>query len=159
MQARLLFTTIFTCCMLFHACSQVNKYSADRYVGSTPCDSLIKASLGIRMADGCEFIKWEVWLSFSSRDTGTFEWSALYGVSQPNTNGFKGGGTRITGTGKFDTAGEGFFRLQSGQLPAALYLVKMDDNIFHFADSNKKLLVGNGGWGYVLNKTSNELKK
>jgi hypothetical protein len=159
MHFKLLYITFFTCCTVINACSQVSNYSADRYVGSTPCDSLIKTSLGIPASTGCEFIKWNARLSFSSANTGTFELTALYGISQPNTNGFKGGGSKITIAGKYDTDGKGFFRLQAGQLPVMLYLIKMDDNVFHFADSNKKLLVGNGGWGYVLNRTQPNLKK
>jgi len=84
----------------------------------------------------------------------------LYGESQPNTNGFKGGGKTIELSGNF-TIENGMnanpkskiYIMHYDPLRSPLVLVEMDENILHFADSDKKFLVGNGGWGYVLNRS------
>ena len=131
--------------------------AADSFVGSTPCDSLIKSILQIPSATTCDFIKWELSLQKNSPDT--FQLTALYGETQNNTNGFKGGGKKIEINGKY-VIGNGananpkakVYYLQGEKLPSSFLLIEMDGNILHFADADKNLLVGNGGWGYVLNK-------
>jgi hypothetical protein len=44
------------------------------------------------------------------------------------------------------------FYLNGDKLPSSLILIELDSNILHFADANKNFIVGNGGWGYVLNR-------
>ena len=154
---KVLITILLICGLADIACSQASQSPVDVFVSSTPCDAFIKSSSGIPATSTCEFIKWEHRLFKAKGGTGQFQLTALYGESQPNTNGFKGGGKKITvdrryTSGASDKPATVFYRLQSDNIPSPLYLVKLDDNIFHFADSNKKLLVGNGGWGYVLNR-------
>ena len=146
---RFILTIFLICGMAFNACSQSSQVPVDVFVGSTPSGAFIKSSLGI--PDSCEFIKWELTLMKSKNGVGQFQFTTLYGVSQPNTNGFKRGGKKIAASGQY-TIDKNFYRLQSKDIPSPLFLLKMDDNIFHFTDSNKKLLIGNGGWGYVLNR-------
>ncbi len=131
--------------------------AADSFAGSTPCDSLIKSLLQIPAATTCDFIKWELSLQKNSPDT--FQLIALYGESQNNTNGFKGGGKKMMITGKYVISYDAtanpqakVYYLQGDKLTLPFLLIEMDKNILHFADANKNLLVGNGGWGYVLNK-------
>ena len=137
--------------------SSSNLHAADDFVGSTPCDSLIKSLLQIPSATTCDFIKWELNLQKNSPDT--FQLSALYGEAQNNTNGFKGGGKKIVINGKYVTSNDAsanpkakVYYLQGEKITSAFLLIEMDCNILHFADADKNLLVGNGGWGYVLNK-------
>jgi hypothetical protein len=160
-RARHLMTLLFTCFVVASSCSQKNSTgnppSTDIFVGSTPCDSLIKSLLQIPSGTKCEFIKWE--LSFPESSPGTFQFTALYGEAQPNTNGFIGGGKKIAVNGKYTTSygagtnpGAKVYYLHGNQLQASLLLIQMDSNIFHFADAHKNFIVGNGGWGYVLNR-------
>jgi len=154
-------TLLVTCFALTSSCSQNKSTNSlplgDIFVGSTPCDSLIKSLLQISPETICEFIKWELHLNKSS--PGVFELTALYGESQPNTNGFKGGGKKIILNGKYTTnygaasnPASKVYYLHGDSLQSSLLLIEMDSNILHFADTDKNLIVGNGGWGYVLNR-------
>ncbi len=126
------------------------------FVGSTPCDSLIKSQLGISPTINCEFIKWELTLNVSS---STFRLLAIYGESKPNTNGFMGGGQKFEGQGKYiyqlakDNPKTKLYYLTGENFKSAIILIEMNEYILHFADTNNNFLVGNGGWGYVLNRT------
>ena len=152
---------LVTCSLATSSCSQKksgsNLNATDDFVGSTPCDSLIKSILKIPSATTCDFIKWELSLQKNSPDT--FQLTALYGEIQNNTNGFKGGGKKIVINGKYVISNAAsanptakVYYLQGNQVLSPIVLIEMDGNIFHFADANKNFLVGNGGWGYVLNK-------
>lgn len=128
------------------------------FVGSTPCDSFIRSAMGIPSTMVCDFMKWKLCLNASGKSTGSFELTALYGVSQPNTNGFINGGSKLTFTGNYNVSTGArnpqarVFHLQDSKSSATLLLIGMDDYILHFADTYKQLLVGNGGFGYVLNR-------
>ena len=71
-----------------------------------------------------------------------------------------GGGKKLIINGKY-TISNGtpanphakVYYLHGNEFKAPLLLIQMDSNIFHFADANKNFIVGNGGWGYVLNRT------
>lgn len=129
------------------------------FTGSTPCDPLIKSLLRIQTNTTCEFIKWELTLNKSGSDYDRFHLSALYGASQHNTNGFIGGGEKIEITGKC-TVSVGVnsnpqikvYTLAGKNFDVPFLLAKMDENILHFIDNEKRFIVGNGGWGYVLNR-------
>lgn len=163
---KFLFAILLTCCITTISCSQTNSSKnlpvADVFAGSTPCDSLIKSLLKIIPGEDCEFIKWNLRLYKGKNDSGSFQVSALYGMSQPNTNGFIGGGKKIDISGKYSVstgtdanpAGK-LFHLAAGNNYSELLLIKMDNNILHFADNNKRFIVGNAGFGYVLNRIQN----
>ncbi len=146
-----------------HACSQSGSSEkttlSGHYTGSTPCDALIKSIMGIPSASVCEFMKWDMTLSKSSLDTGSYQLIVHYGESQPNTNGFKGGGTRIEASGKYtisrsNASGSGrkIYHLTGTKIQPELALIEMDNNIFHFADTKGNYLLGNAGFSYVLNR-------
>ncbi len=156
-----LMTLLIACFVATTSCSQENSTSnlatTDIFVGSTPCDSLIKLLLQIPPITKCDFIKWD--LSFQKSIPDSFQLTALYGESQPNTNGFIGGGKKIVVNGKYAiNYGSGanpnakVYSLNGDKLQSSLLLIEMDSNILHFADANKNFIVGNGGWGYVLNR-------
>lgn len=148
--------------MVTISCSQTvtrNLPEAAKFVGSTPCDSIIKTQLEIPMLGTCEFIKWELDLTTSENDSATFSLKVLYGESQPNTNGFKGGGKMIELSGSYTTSvgikestSAKLYLLKPDQLESAIALVELDPNILHFVDKNKDFITGNGGYGYVLNR-------
>lgn len=119
------------------------------FVGSTPCDAEVRKALAVPEIENCEFIKWHLRLDERSK---TFQLTVTFGESQPNTNGFKGGGTKREFSGKFQPGGS-LYRLQSSELQQDLYLIVLNENLFHLADERGELLVGNGGYSYVLNRT------
>lgn len=159
-QSRLLITWLCSLWIVTNSCSQSTSSgkAADLFVGSTPCDKFIYSTLKIPSGDSCEFIKWELGLQKGQKDEGEFRLTTLYGESKPNTNGFKNEKKlEISGRYKIqqginENAHLNVYRLNGTNYPNPIFLVEMDKNIFHFADQDKKLLVGNGGWGYVLNK-------
>jgi hypothetical protein len=135
-------------------------FQPEIFVGSTPCDSLIRSQLGITANISCEFIKWQ--LTMYSPKEGSFKLLVNYGQSKPNTNGFMNGGFMIETKGKYSiTPGfnenpkAAFLTLKADGLYSPLFLIEMDQNILHFTDSNHHYLAGNGGWGYVLNRMAN----
>ena len=129
------------------------------FAGSTPCDSFIRSATGISSSSVCDFIKWQLALNPSGKNAGSFELTALYGESQPNTNGFISGGSKLTFTGNYiisigvqENPHARVYQLQDSKAAKKFILIELDENIFHFADNDKQLLVGNGGFGYVLNR-------
>jgi hypothetical protein len=143
--------------------SQKQPVELNYFAGSTPCDSFIKTRLKIPETKPCDFIKWSLVINTQNDKPGTFQLTALYGESKSNTNGFIGGGTLAEATGSFvvtqgtpNGTQANAYLLQSNSFDVAIELVRMDENIFHFADGNKNLLVGNGGYSYVLNRTKRQ---
>lgn len=163
-RARLhIMTLLIPCFIMTSSCSQVTStstpYAINSFVGSTPCDSFIKVSLGIPADTKCDFIKWTLRLHKAQQDSDTFQMTALYGEGQPNTNGFIGGGKQIAATGNYiinygapANPNMRIYYLNGNNLPSSFLLLELDSNILHFADNDKRLLVGNGGWSYVLNR-------
>ncbi len=126
----------------------------EMFVGSTTCNEELLQALQIPKETGCEFMKWEVFFD----DQARFSMTIHYGISQPNTNGFKYPATaNIEGTVEI-TQGAGVgknytvLHLESKNIFGELTLVRMDDNVLHFCNGNGQLLIGNGGYGCALNK-------
>jgi len=117
------------------------------YVGSTPCNLLVSKALAVTAA--CEFMKWKLNL----RSDQSFLLSLAYGESQPNTNEFKQGGTQLELTGTYHMLADRL-HLQSTGFKSDLILIKLDENLFHFVDNKYNLLVGDGGFSFVLNRMS-----
>ncbi len=98
-------------------------------------------------------------MSESVGELNTFQLFALFGISQPNTNGFVHGGQKIRITGKYLTHDKTdqnpnarIFELTSKKFQSPLLLMEMDKNILHFVALDRSFLVGNGGWSFLLNK-------
>ena len=161
-KSKLVCAILLACFVTTSSCSQTNapaRKASNLYVGSTPCDPYIKSLLNISPNDSCDFIKWELNISKEKTGSDVFELTALHGVSKPNTNGFIDGGKRIATTGRYtvskgakENANRRLYHLNNTATSSAILLVEMDDNIFHFANKERELVVGNGGWGYVLNR-------
>ena len=128
--------------------------ASDSFWGSTPCDVYIKSVLGIPAEAPCTFLKWQLALKREG-DAGTFTLEVIYGADQPGTNGFKNGGTtlKIEGTYKVVATEDKRMRyeLSAASLRNRLMLLALNDDLFHILDSQQKLLVGNGGYSYMLN--------
>ena len=163
MLSKLLLVALLVGGITTSSCSQVNKTgelaSADTFVGSTPCDSLIRSLLQVSPIIPCEFIKWRLNLYKAKADSGTFQLDALYGISQPNTNGFIGGGTKLVINGNYtisngtaESPRRRLYHLNGNTISSPLLLIEMDEHILHFADGDRRFLIGNGGFGYVLNR-------
>ena len=128
------------------------------FVASTPGDNLMKELLKIRIDTRVDFIRWKLVLGAPEADDKKFTMDIVFGESQPNTLGFKGGGERRSITGRYaiDERTPGIdaqvYRLRSTMLPSGISIVRLTDNLFHFLTPDNKLMIGNGGWSYTLNR-------
>lgn len=128
------------------------------YVGSTPGNDLTKRLLTIPPDTKVDFIRWNLTLNTMKSDS-SFLLVIVFGESQPNTLDFKRNGEKLTFMGEYlvsnhktgNIHGE-IYRLKSSQLPAEIAFVKLNDNLFHLLTPQNRLMTGNGGWSYTLNR-------
>jgi len=113
------------------------------YIGCTPANNIVKSFLGIPLSDSLDFIRWKV-----TMQNGKYNLLCNYGVGKPNTNGFINGGKWIRLNGQLKKEGN-YYNLQADN--RRLSILELNPNLIHFADQNKNLLIGTGGWSYTLN--------
>ena len=118
------------CLLLLSSCAATNTSTPIILVGSTPGDEPVKTMLSISENTTVDFIKWSLKLDEKS----TFVLDIIYGESQPNTLGFKGGGKTKTIKGIYlIIKKEGLdhfkevYQLKSNQLPENISLVKVGE--------------------------------
>lgn len=131
------------------SCLQGNLSEKAIYWGSTPADSVVKLWLEIPLNAISDFIRWE--LSLDGTDK-SFRLQLLYGEAQPNTPGFWGGGTKKEIKGVYNQSDEMVYQLISESLGSDIMIKRVSDNIIHLLDPEKKLMKGNGGFSYTLNR-------
>ena len=132
------------------------------FVGTSPCDAVARRPLGIPATADCEMIKWSLTVD---REPGTlapttYELNFAYGMTQPNTTGFKNGGTELARQGKWAMA-QGtktdstslVYKLDAERPEESISFVKLDDNLLHLLDADRSLAVGTAGWSYTLSRT------
>ncbi|HEX5023685.1 MAG TPA: hypothetical protein VFV68_00370 [Agriterribacter sp.] len=169
--SKLCFSALLACC--FVCSSAVIPFSAKPlglavpspwiiYTGSTPAGTFIRSTLKLPADVKIDFIKWNLYLSADNSGSGTFKLTALYGESQPNTNGFWNGGTQLEISGKCNVQSKSWknnkpiMTLETDALQSSIMLLKLDDNLLYFLGQNNDLLVGNGGFSYLLNRVNNK---
>ncbi|MFN8256808.1 MAG: hypothetical protein U0W24_14020 [Bacteroidales bacterium] len=151
-------TLVFSCLVLSMSCPASKTVSEMVLVGSTPCDSTIKLLLSIPANEKTDFIKWNLKLTGTSNDQNTFSLSVNYGESQPNTLGFKNGGIERSFEGTCSiidnrsTNGSEIYQLNSKKFSGTISLLKISENLFHVLTPQNRLMTGNGGWSYTLNR-------
>jgi hypothetical protein len=154
------FVSLFFGFFVSDTCSQVNTriQNSTVLVGSTPCDPVIKPALQIPAATTCDFIRWELTLE-GDGNANTFFLTTVFGESQPNTPGFKGDGEKRTFKGTYTVLkknkempnGE-IYLLKTEKSHNIISLLKLNENLFHLLTPSGKLMTGNGGWSYTLNR-------
>lgn len=126
--------------------------------GSTPGDELIKSILKIPTNKEVDFIRWNLTLNDSKSNQNTFTLDIAFGVSQPNTLGFtvedkrSYEGTFTLSQNKSKIIHGTIYHFKSPSLSTELMMVKLHENIFHLLTPQQRLMVGNGGWSYTLNR-------
>ena len=126
------------------------------FAGSTPCNLTVNKGLQIPPSDPCEFMRWELSISPHSN---SFKLLISYGAYLPNTETFLNGGKSISFYGKLSTASVvrnatkyNTIHLVADDKATQLWFIRFDDNILHLADSNMKLVKGNAGHAFILNR-------
>lgn len=108
------------------------------FVGTSPCDSVARRPLGIPATADCEMIKWNLTLHQEPGTLAptTYEFNFTYGMAQPNTTGFKNGGTKAERKGKW-SIGQGtrtdsgllVYKLDAARSEESISFVKLDENL------------------------------
>lgn len=131
-----------------------NPASDITFIASTPGDSLIKSMLAIPNNVKVDFIRWDLALKESGNASGIFFLDISYGESKPNTLGFIDERKMVL-KGKYTVKknlNKDIHHLQGDRHGVSLMLSKINDNLFHILTPDSKLMIGNGGWSYTLNR-------
>jgi hypothetical protein len=115
--------------------------------GRTPCQELAKM-LDEKVPD-CTKIKWRLTL-FVDSATHKPDSYTLEGFMRQRGTPRKGPWSIIKGSNEDPDAT--IYRLDASDGKAPLFLLKVDDNVLYFLDSEKKHLVGNKDFSYALNR-------
>jgi hypothetical protein len=126
------------------------------FVGSTPCDDGIRTLLDIPRAANPELIEWELSLSDAGEGStsGSYELRYRFGRTRPNQPGLDADAARRERRGTWRT--ETRMRQQAAapvvKLDGGVSLLRVGDTILHLLESDGRLMSGNGGWSYTLNR-------
>lgn len=125
------------------------------YVASTPGDdALIKKYLAIPTTVKSDFIRWD--LSLQPEET-SFVLQLQYGESKPNTLGFMFDGMHQTIKGiyqqiKGNDSNPDRYNFISTDQAIRFSALLLNTNLLHILNDEHRLMVGNGGWSYTLNR-------
>lgn len=154
LQKWLYFFLLFFIAPLTVTCADRQPAAAFVLIGSTPGDDQIKKLLKIPASNPIDFISWQI--SFDG--SNNFALDVQFGISQPNTLGFKADGEKRTINGKYAITSSirsgNLLQLQSTGLSGNILIKQINENLFHFQDANGGLMIGNGGWSYSLQRKS-----
>ncbi len=137
------------------------------FQGITPCGNTERSVPQISTNATCEMMIWHLLLN---QDPATgkptrYELHSSYGMSQPNTNGIAGGGTKIDLEGSWtilrgtkNNPDAVVYQLNPDDPKLSIYFLKMGDSLLHVLTPEKTMMVGNGGWSYTLNRTDRKEK-
>jgi hypothetical protein len=154
-----LIKTFLAVCVLFaSSCAAAGTanalFSQTVLVGSTPGDALIKSLLAIKAKRQVDFIRWDLVLNQSENNSGTYALNIVFGEAQPNTLGFKDD-ERLSLEGIYTISknqNREIYELKNEKTETVIALAKLNENLFHLLTPERKLMVGNGGWSYTLNR-------
>jgi len=134
------------------------------FEGITPCSAQTSPLPQIPEDTNCEQMIWKFTL-YQDSATGaptTYQLDAAYGVPKQNTNGLDDDGTPITMEGNWgimkgtDTdANAVIYQLNPEDPQMTISFLKVDEDILHVLHPDMRLMVGNAGWSYTINRTDN----
>jgi hypothetical protein len=134
------------------------------FEGITPCSKETRPLPQIPEDTNCEQMIWEFTL-YQDAATGvptTYILNSAYGVPKQGTQGLVGGGTQIAMEGKwiivkgtqFDSDAV-VYQLNMNNAKPGVSFLKVNDNLLHVLQSDKRLMVGHGAWSYTINRMDN----
>lgn len=166
-RAKLLFAaTLFEVCFLItNSSSQTAPGVGSSVLGvfeaTTPCDDAPKALLKIPSGTKCEMMKWKLTLYQNAKTLAPSDYKLAceYGLPKQGTRGFMEGsvtmklnGNWTVSKGTNENAEAVVCQLRSDNSPVSLSFLRPDQNLLHFLDGDKRLMIGNGAWSYTLNR-------
>lgn len=119
------------------------------YEGRTPCSDLPEL-LGLKKSAACNKMKW-YFLFYTDSLTGKPSYFLMGGMGYRKETMAKGSWQIVTGQNERIV-----YQLYSDIWAHPLKLLKGDDNILFFIDTNERLLVGNEDFSYTLNRRKEE---
>ena len=119
------------------------------FEGRTPCSDL-PALLGLNKSPACNKMKW-YFLFYTDTATGKPSYFLMGGMGYRKETMAKGSWKIVT-----KSKGRIVYQLYSDKWTRPLNLLKGDDNILFFIDSDGHLLVGNENFSYTLNRRKQE---
>jgi len=160
--AFLLFAMLFFECSGTSSNSQLVDPSAPSFFeATTPCGITIKKILGINADDKSQMMKWDLILDNDPKKINptTFKLMYEYGIPKQGTRGFMDGSKKIELDGNW-TIEKGIATNKEAIVitliipgsPISLSFLQADENILHFLDDTKHLMVGSAAWSYTLNR-------
>lgn len=139
-----------------HAIAGNPTAAAAEFAGGTPCDEPARRFLGIRNA-GCEQISWQLSLGDDAGTNRPFEIRARYHMPVPGSPNHLDAGTDLKLSGVWTSApaagphaGRTIYTLTANG--RAVRFVLLEQNLLHLLTDDSRLMVGNAGWSYTLNR-------
>jgi len=119
------------------------------FVGSTPCNAIVRTFLGIPAGD-CDVVRWELSLGLDARNAapGPGAVQVEYGVYGKKLRKLGRSFKWENGVGVANRKDANIVELRRGK--AALALWKINDETLYFLDSRKRPLVGDANFSYAL---------
>jgi hypothetical protein len=168
---QVIFILVAVLCFGVSSCSAQNTSSRAStvlgvFVASTPCSEGTRPLPGISVRADCEFIIWNLTLY---QNPGTFapttyKLAYSYGLSQPGTPGFIGGGTKVEMKGTWSMikgagsdGGRIVYRLLTDMPNTTISFLKLNDYLLHLLDNDKRLMIGSASYSYTLNRIKDKL--
>lgn len=155
----------FFICMGLCFTNMASSPAPEVFIGSSPCDPVMRPWMSIPSNTDCEFIKWKL-LLFKNPENNQqqrFNLTYTYGVSKPGTQGFLNGGSNAEMTGNWrvlnncvNLPGKSMIQLKDQKIKTPLTFLKLNNSLLHLTDQEGHLMIGNAGWSYTLNKMQND---
>ena len=156
--------------MIFATCLAVTKSSAQAgsaanssvlgvFVAATPSHDLIRPLLQIPAGADCDLVKWELTLYHHPQTFAptTYSLRSEYGFYINNSTYEKRGTYTTAGTWAIVKNVPGhpdavFYTLDPDRPKISLSFLRLNNNVIHVTNSDKSLMIGNGGWSFSLNR-------
>jgi hypothetical protein len=132
------------------------------FEGNTPCGNGAGVVPITPPNAHCEQMVWKLTLNYDgARSTSTtYRLEGAYGMAKQGTRELVDGGTPFVVEGKWmigqnaDTKSEAVIYQLNPDVPeATISFLRINDNLLLLMDRAGELMVGNGGWGYTLQRT------
>lgn len=135
------------------------------FVASSPCGGLPRKLLNLPENADCELIRWKLILHYDPTTNAptSYYLTCTYGQYLNGTSGLIGGGTKVEFQGKWAMAKGSqndpnavVYQLDIAKPQMQLSFQKIDGNLLHLLDSDKRLMIGNSGESYTFNRSKDE---
>jgi hypothetical protein len=150
-------------CARFGATGSEQTRVAEEYVGTTPCDREVRTFLGgISSTTACHAISWRLTLltNQDARLPKACKIAAVYQVPTRSNPNQSEEGPKVAWRGTWEIS-KGWksnpaavvYHVRSENPERSISLVKMDDGLLHLMKSSDRLMCGDGGESFTLNRS------